>query len=297
MKNILIKVLCYFEYRKIYAGVSQLINNNPRKSIQNDEHLINRYAKILYNSKLISDYTELKFYKKTDYLSKLKMKFIKLKYNAFNLVELKKSDKHVITDYLIDVLIKLLSKLKGFNKPLEFDTVSDKLNGVEKWAIDVTREEKAVPRGRSDFEKLVIKKEKEIAKDFYFGINHRDDEEDFVKDIERIATARISRIKGDQILFKMDETGEFYKNYSKNDVKPKRKIFFIEYFKNLRNRFESKWNAAKEKRAKVVLSNMKKRLEIIKFNTFKKNLGNLEDEHVSALYKAVDLNKRVMSIR
>jgi len=294
--NKLISILSYFEYRKIRSGVTQIINNNLNKNVKNSEYLIDKYSKTLYNSNLVNRYTKLKYNKKINYFNKLRMKLIRLKYNVFNYGKVK-SNNYVVVDYLINILIKLLSKLNGFNKPLEFNTESDKLNKVEKWAINFIKEEQIASRISPEYEKLLRKKEREIAKRFYFGIKHRDDEEEFVTDIENVANDCFANIKGSQLLHKMGATGDFYANYSKNEVKPKRKSLLVEYFRNISKRFNSKWDEVKNSRAKAIIANMKKRMALVKYNMFKNSLGRKFDEkYVIALYNAVDLNKRVMSI-
>ena len=298
-KHSLIRLLSGYEYSKIYLGVSNIINNNPQKNVQGNDLLIEKYTKILYNSNLVHRYTKLRRNKRKSFFDLLKMRFIKLKYNVFNDVVSREPNqsKRVVSEYIINILIKFLSKYHEFHKPLEFDITSATLSAKEKWAISVIEKEKIVNIHNQDFENLVKEKEKEIARAFKFGVRHRDDEEDFSKDIETITNERITTIMAKQALHKMDETGEFYKNYDKKNGKPKRKIFIIEFFKNLKKRFNFKWNTAKRSRAEIIIQNMKERLKIVEYNDFQKNFRNLDDKHVLALYNAADLNKRVQTIR
>lgn len=303
-KHRLIKFLSGEEYRKVHTAVSNLLNNNPNKSFNNNDNLIENYAKRLYNSNLINEYTQLKFYKKRNFFDTLRMKYIKLKYNVFNDVVSREPNqsKKVVSGYIINIIIKLLSKYYGFHKPLDFDITSTKLSAKEKWAISVFESEKIVTTHNPDFENLVKVKEKEIAEYFRRGVRHRDDDEDngydeFKEDIKELAIKYINSIEYKQIMYKMDKTDDFFKNYDEKNHIPKRKIFFIEFFKNLKKRFNLKWNLVKRSRAEIIILNMKERLKIIEFNDFQSNFRNLDDKHVLALYNAVNLNKRVQAIR
>ena len=298
-KHALISQLSGYEYRKIYLSISNIINNNSQKSVQGNDLLIEKYAKILYNSNLIHRYTKLRRNKKKSFLDLFRMGFIRLKYNVFNEVVSREPNrsKKVVTEYIINIVIKILSKYHGFHKQLDFDITSPKLTAKEKWAISVIENEKIVMTHDSDFEKLVIEKEKEIARAFKFNVRHRDDEEEFSKDIASVANERIVNIMANQILYKTNEIDEFYKNYDEKNGAPKRKIFIIEFFKNLKNGFNYKWGVAKKSRAEIIIQNMKERLKIIEFNGFQCNFRDLDDKHVLALYNATKLNKRVQTIR